>query len=288
MFNLFKVQEEYNYIYINILGIKLYFNKQEYVIPYIETHVVDHCNLNCKGCSHYCPITEKHFVSYEKFEKNIKQISKKFKVEKFFLMGGEPLLHPDINKFIEISRKYLKETEICLLTNATLLGKKDETFWNVLKTNNVEIGITKYPVNIENFDNLIHKAQNYGVKIGAIHNGNKFAFRLSTKANIEDFHYCPTKNCINLRDDKLYICPIGCYMDNYNRYFKTNYPVEKGINIYKNPPEKILKYLQGPSPTCNICLAKEEDWEWQEWSVSNKKAEDWFVAKDKEKANVIY
>ena len=258
------------------------FYQKEYIIPYVETHVVDHCNLNCKGCSHFCPITEKNFISYKKFKKDLKQLSKKFKIEKFFLMGGEPLLHPEINKFIDISREYLKDTEICLLTNATLLTKKDDTFWYTLKKNNVKLGITKYPINLKNFENLLNYIHQKGVEIGALHNGSNFAFRLSTNADSKDFPLCPTKHCVNLRHKKLYICPIGCYIDNFNKYFKTNYPQEKGIDIYRNSPQKILKYLQGPSPTCNICLAKEQDWEWQSWSSSNKKLEDWFVSKSME------
>ena len=30
-----------------------------------EVHLVDHCNLNCKGCSHFSPVSEKKFVDVE-------------------------------------------------------------------------------------------------------------------------------------------------------------------------------------------------------------------------------
>ena len=47
------------------------------MINYIETHLVDHCNLNCKGCSHFSPLVGKPFYKdYNEFKKEIEQLSK--------------------------------------------------------------------------------------------------------------------------------------------------------------------------------------------------------------------
>ena len=66
-------------------------------------------------------------------------------------------------------------------------------------------------------------------------------------------------------------------MDNFNKYFKSNYPREKGISIRFNSSRKILEYLKTPPCTCSICLGKEEDWSWKDWSASTRKENEWFV-----------
>ncbi len=278
MFKFFSKEIIDDHIKIKIFGMTVSIKQRKLLeLPYLETHVVDHCNLNCSGCSHYCPVTPKRNIDVKKFEKDLRVLSKKFKISRFFLMGGEPLLHPEINKFIALSRKYFPTTEICVLTNGTLLKKKDEMFWETLRQNDVKIGLTKYPATKDYFNELEELVRKNNVNIGAIHEGMRFAYRLSKKAKVEDFQYCPTKICTNLRNGRLYVCSIGCYLDNYNRYFKTNYPIEKGISIRLNSAERILKYLKTPSVSCSVCMAKEEDWQWKDWASSKRVAEEWFI-----------
>ena len=61
----------------------------------LELHVTDHCNLNCKGCSHYAPIADGFYISLEELEEYYNIIKSRGLI--FFstlrLMGGEPLLH---------------------------------------------------------------------------------------------------------------------------------------------------------------------------------------------------
>ena len=193
------------------------------------------------------------------------------------LLGGEPLLHPEINQFIEITRKYLKDTNISLVTNMTLLDKMDDDFWEAMRTNAINLDISVYPVIKEKYADLINLIKSHKITIGDIHDCYNFVFRFSKKANKDEFEYCPTKSCVNLRKSRLYICPMGCYMDNFNKFFGSKYPEEKGIDIRFNSPKKILKYLNKPSPTCEICLAKEEDWKTSAWEVSKKQKGEYFI-----------
>ena len=56
----------------------------------LELHVTDHCNLNCKGCSHYAPIADKFYISLGKLEEYYNNIKNHGLI--FFstlrLMGG--------------------------------------------------------------------------------------------------------------------------------------------------------------------------------------------------------
>ncbi len=49
------------------------------VLPKLETHLVDHCNLNCKGCSHFSPLSSPNFADYNQFTKDLTRLSELFK-----------------------------------------------------------------------------------------------------------------------------------------------------------------------------------------------------------------
>jgi len=34
----------------------------------LEMHIVDHCNLNCAGCNHFCPLAEPFYISLKEFQ----------------------------------------------------------------------------------------------------------------------------------------------------------------------------------------------------------------------------
>ena len=63
------------------------------------------------------------------------------------LLGGEPLLHPEIIECLKIARNNFKECPIILLTNGViLLNKEHDEHGNIFQTckdNNIIISITR-------------------------------------------------------------------------------------------------------------------------------------------------
>jgi len=83
------------------------------------------CNLACS----FCPPTErqKQFVSVEDFSKRLDQI--KPHTDYIYLhVKGEPLLHPEIDRLLDIS--YKKGFKVNITTNGTLIGKMAEKLLN--------------------------------------------------------------------------------------------------------------------------------------------------------------
>lgn len=37
--------------------------------------IVDHCNLNCKGCGHFSPLAPKSFLDIETFENDLRRLN---------------------------------------------------------------------------------------------------------------------------------------------------------------------------------------------------------------------
>jgi uncharacterized radical SAM superfamily Fe-S cluster-containing enzyme len=95
-----------------------------------ETDITGHCNLNCKCCNHFSPLVKESFVSLEGFENDFKRLSELTgrHNDNIDLMGGEPLLHPEINKIMDIARKYF-DGPINIVTNGIKLTAMDKEFW---------------------------------------------------------------------------------------------------------------------------------------------------------------
>ena len=58
---------------LSILSVKKVFNdftvKNASMLNYVEVQIADHCNLNCKYCSHFSPIADTHFYDLKQYEK---------------------------------------------------------------------------------------------------------------------------------------------------------------------------------------------------------------------------
>ena len=116
------------------------------MLDYLELHLTDHCNLNCKGCSHFSPIATKWFAKLSDYRHDLERLSQLFfNIRKIRLLGGEPLLHPEVNAFIAATRQHFPLASVVLVTNGILLPTMDEDFWKCCQKNGVTIDMTIYP-----------------------------------------------------------------------------------------------------------------------------------------------
>ena len=226
-------------------------------LPFLSVHLVDQCNNNCQGCSHFCTIANKFELTIEDYTRQLNTLVNKFHIHEIDLMGGEPLLHPNIEMFFEETRKILPHSVICLHTNGLLLHKMPESFWESCKKNHIDFKITRYP-NVKDFTEIIDLCLKHGIYICGLINGTSFIHWMDRKGNgniPENFKACKTKFgfCYILKDYRLYTCPTACYMPLYNDYFNENIPCENGIDIITASSSEILNYLQTPLETCKFC-----------------------------------
>ena len=88
-------------------------------------YVTMQCNLNCAYCEDFGSQRNHQVTPNPKFE-DTKQILKVIRsgVDRLWLTGGEPLMHPNILELLDYARKDLKFREISLITNGTLLSER--------------------------------------------------------------------------------------------------------------------------------------------------------------------
>lgn len=263
-------------------------NKEKKFIPLkclqFEVHLTDHCNLNCASCDNLSPIAKPFFMDITELEMDMKKLSELFAdgCNYIRLLGGEPLLHPDVAEIITSSRRIFPESRIELVTNGLLLEKMSDEFYHACHNCRLIISISKYPVNLDYnlilkvlgerniecfFNNTDEKRMyKYPISLFPVHNP-KENFILCNRSN----------NCISLKHGKLATCSLLHNICSFNKYFNTNIRVNMAdyIDIYEaDTGEEILKKLAKPISLCRYCNLWESQFNLI-WKQSKKQITEW-------------
>ena len=249
----------------------------------IEIHLTEHCNLKCAGCGHFSNIAKEEFVNIKSFEKDLSRLSELTdkNVSEILLLGGEPLLHPEVIKLIDLTRKYFNRiTRIYLFTNGILLSKQSPEFWECAKRNGLVIAVSHYPVKLD-INKIKQLSVRYSVTVGYAFTDNldyfddivpRFMYKryhdLTGNGNItENFNICGWSNkCITLKNGRLYTC---CHVAPSQHFFKRfgflKECAKDSINIHKaNNAEELINFVSKPVPFCRFCKKTECDLSWKQ------------------------
>lgn len=230
-----------------------------------EVQLAEQCNLNCKGCTHYAPIAEPEFLDLDEYGRDLARLAELFDHECrwIHLMGGEPLLHPDIARVIRLTREHFSWGKIMVVTNGLLLGQMKEDFWQACRECQVEISATKYPVACD-YDKHREKARREGVRFTFYNGGqsvktlNRYPLSQTGHQHVEDsFLRCFSSNrCLALRHGRIYGCDMAAYAHHLIKKF--DLPLHESrrdsIDIYKaKSAEEIMEHCAKPIPFCRYC-----------------------------------
>jgi hypothetical protein len=259
----------------------------------LETHLVDHCNLNCKGCSHFAPLVDgEAFADIDVFRRDLKRLSELFhNIYEIRLMGGEPLLHPNLLPFFDSARNAFPRAGIVLFTNGLRLLSMDEVFWESCAKNRILIKITWYPVGL-NISKIKTRAGEKNVRIKIPAQIKCFYKNLNIAGDSDpksSFRNCRIMfNAPQLRDGKIYPCFLPAYIHFFNRHFNTAiYPSEKdSISIWgSTSAADILNFLENPVPMCRWCLHRRP---FAEWGVSRTEINEWIGDEENQVSHLIH
>ena len=96
-------------------------------LPALEYHVAHGCNLSCQQCSHYSNFhVAGKLPTIEDAEADYAKWSHRLKPRRFALLGGEPLLNPQIIEHIQLARKHWSDSNLMLVTNGFFLHRFPE------------------------------------------------------------------------------------------------------------------------------------------------------------------
>ncbi|MBC9783736.1 radical SAM protein [Heliobacterium chlorum] len=243
------------------------------LLPYIEFHVTDHCNLNCKACSHFCPIADEHFLSLNEHLRDMSRLAEIFEnIGQIRILGGEPLLHPNVSEFIKTTRQFFPHSYITLVTNGILLPKMEDDFYKTLKTYQVGLDISIYPIAGLKKDALLVKAKEYDISI-SIREANEFFVSLNPNGDSDiksTFEHCWLTQCIFLRNGKIYHCAFVGLAGTVNKAFGLVIP-DSSIDIHTKTGSEILDFLRQPPTACAFCTGHV----YVPWERSKKTLQEW-------------
>ena len=221
----------------------LYQSKNRKVISKaVEYSVAYHCNLRCSGCSHMSQFLSKKFPSIESFYSDITQLGKGLHVNEIRLCGGEPLLNPEINSFIEIAKKAGIADRISVTTNGLLLHKMNDDFWENVDS----VVITLYPkVHLE--EKLIEEFKRYAKQSKTdltLFPNPSFRTTIVTQPHPKDlitdliFKTCDNvhlHHCHMIHEGKLYKCAVPPFLPEYlAKMGMAGYdPAQDALDIHK-------------------------------------------------------
>ena len=128
----------------------------------IQYHVTRHCTLRCAHCATQSQAGKQKpwSVDIEVFKRDLIQISKVFNLHELLIIGGEPLLHPQIDELVKFAKQINVAKAITVHTNGQLLEKQSDTFYQYVDNINISV----YPnVNI-NYNKIASFIENINTK----------------------------------------------------------------------------------------------------------------------------
>lgn len=227
----------------------------------LEIDVVDHCNLSCSLCSHMSPIWKKGFVDAQTLFTDLSILSKHLHTERLKVLGGEPLLHPDLKELLQAIYDSGIASRIVLVTNGLLLSRISLEMLNLLD----EVIVSSYssaPIDntaSEVFAELAKK-QNVTFKVNEFHHFREmFSYEGSTEQALVQRVYtncgmAHQYSCHSLYQGYFYKCPQARVIAKY----KGTDALIDGIKIIEHPDFtfSIKEYLEKLTPlnACKYCL----------------------------------
>lgn len=238
-------------------------------LPYLEFHIADQCNLNCKACSHYSGLVkEPHFPNLQKFTRDFERLHEFIDdIGVIRILGGEPLLNRDVNEYIKLSRRLYPLANIYVVTNAILLPKMPESFFETLRVCHAIIEISFYPPLESKMPAIRRLLEEKRVQFQISPLIKTFKMRQALKPHNrakEIFLTCSRANCTTLYEGKLAACSLLFPTKYFNAYYGKDLPEDGALDLYEPglTTEKLKAHLLTPIELCRYCtLPVDVEWD---------------------------
>lgn len=257
---------------------------------YLELHVAEQCNLNCRMCSHFSCLAEPELLGPEDFERDMKRLAELFDngVEQIKLLGGEPLLNPDLPELCRIARRYFPDNKLFVLTNGILLPKMPEDFWDTCRNEKVTVLCSEYPLAFDYqsvaelakekhviYQRVSYERDEQGVKVF-----HHLPLDLTGQQNpVASYRDCFQANsgCVTLYHGRLFTCTVAANARHFKRHFGSDILLSSRdfIDIHEAKSAwEIMEFLARPIPFCRYCDVEHRTFD-HPWGTTKKDIREW-------------
>lgn len=239
------------------------------IMPHVELHISDKCNLNCKGCTHFSPLFDEIGAVLEKKMNDIKMLKGLFSdIFRVDVLGGEPLLNPELKDYVIELRKELPNSFIQIYTNGLLIPQLDDDVLKTIADYNIGVSISEYYPTHKIIGKITERLEAHGIRYRVAEYDNKQIFNtpISLSPNSKYPQMCISDGCITVSDGLIARCPTLMYISKFNEYFNQNLPTDgiHHISEYNNGSD-LLAGMKKAVPLCKHCISCD-----MKWSVCGK------------------
>ena len=233
----------------------------------LEFNLTEHCNYCCNECSHFAPYMQPKYASYNVFKKDINALGKVFQVYRFRFCGGEPLLHPDLLRFVRHVRKSKIASKIEIVSNGSLFHKIDDA---VLRDIDI-FTISWYPdsrFNQYKYSIAKKKCRKFNTTL-KVNKRNQFRISYLDYPNEDDvlveqiYGSCQIVNnwyAQTFYNGSFYICSRPLFLNSYLKFKgkrEQDFRVIDGVPLHESKLfNRLVAYIQRDKPlkSCRYCL----------------------------------
>lgn len=239
---------------------------------YFEYHVSYHCNLNCKGCGHYSNIAPKEFGDFDRFKSDIHRLKELFwGIRSIRLMGGEPLLNPQLPDFCRVVRATFPDANIRIVSNGLLIPSINAEILAVMKENYIGFDITQYPPTSELREKIELRCLENGISYVMSDKVSQFFSIVNIDGDSDkkiEHNRCVSRRCHFLENGKISVCGMPILNKKYKDIISSSMPVfdQDIIDIYDSSLDgfALNEFLSKPIESCRYCDNEHAKWfEWQ-------------------------
>ena len=232
----------------------------------VQIFLARHCNLRCARCNTASPHLTPELAEFDSFKADVDALAKVMTVGELRFIGGEPLLNPDLMRFLKYADASPLSRTVALVTNGVLLHKAPPEMWPLLDA----VAISRYPgvafrVTAGEIDSL---RKTHGVKfefrdqqyfqqimLNSLNKDAKLVQRIFNSCQITHVWKCHT-----VHNGWYYKCPVPMYVE--ERLAKVGVPLRSkhadGVKIHgnENLEADLTAYLSCRTPltACSGCL----------------------------------
>jgi organic radical activating enzyme len=188
----------------------------------VELHVVEHCNLRCAQCCNVSPYLPVRSLSVADIRATCERLREVVRPDVLKIMGGEPLLHPDVGGLLRAVRASRVAPRIRLFTNGLLLRTLDDAAFAELD----ELTVSSYasaPLRPELVAETAERARRFDVVLN-VKSVDSFSTVLSRAARSTPeaqaaYDACWLRHrCLVVRSGVFYKCTRAAYHADYHAH----------------------------------------------------------------------
>lgn len=246
---------------------------------HLETHVSHACNLRCSNCSHYSNYSLKGNLSPDDAEEWFSGWGRRLQLERFSLLGGEPTINPHLTEILGSARRNFPEARLQLVTNGWFLYQH-EALPYALERHRIRLTISihhdseEYNAKVAEIKSLLAKwckqhtldvqwRHSYAIWRRTYLRQGRDMLPVADNDAAGAWEICASKDCPNLHEGKLWLCPSVAYLPMLAEKFDIDREAWK-LWLEYQPLEitctdaelRAFLHERGPSPLCTLCAAQ--------------------------------